>query len=230
MQARFYLPMYGRFASPDPARDQHFEETQSWNIYSYVRNNPITNVDITGQWSTPTHELINAQIFTGKDIKTINRSSLRVDGGRTTLLHGAQSQKNSYQHGMRSPKQSAEEAHKESLAYKEKAMASATQKEVDGDHKGAMKELGKVMHLVQDQASPQHEGPQVWSGLSHLGDAMDHHKAEQRSEQGGLESPSVQKALDNSRAAKSEFDSRVAQERERREAEKPKKREEEERK
>ncbi len=48
MQARFYLPSYGRFASPDPARDQHFEETQSWNIYSYVRNNPIMNTDPTG--------------------------------------------------------------------------------------------------------------------------------------------------------------------------------------
>ena len=48
MQARFYLPMYGRFASPDPARDQHFEQTQSWNIYSYVQNNPIMCTDPTG--------------------------------------------------------------------------------------------------------------------------------------------------------------------------------------
>gem|GEM_PF-5714365 len=48
MQARFYLPTYGRFASPDPERDQHFEKTQSWNIYSYVQNNPITNFDPTG--------------------------------------------------------------------------------------------------------------------------------------------------------------------------------------
>ncbi|WP_422311166.1 RHS repeat-associated core domain-containing protein, partial [Geothrix sp.] len=40
MQARFYVPWFGRFASPDPARDQHFEHTQSWNIYSYVRNSP----------------------------------------------------------------------------------------------------------------------------------------------------------------------------------------------
>lgn len=48
MQARFYAPMYGRFLSPDPARDQHFEETQSWNIYSYVRNNPTMQVDPTG--------------------------------------------------------------------------------------------------------------------------------------------------------------------------------------
>ncbi|BDU75483.1 hypothetical protein METESE_04410 [Mesoterricola sediminis] len=51
MQARFYLPMYGRFASPDPARDQHFEDTQSWNIYSYVRNNPVMLFDATGQFA-----------------------------------------------------------------------------------------------------------------------------------------------------------------------------------
>ena len=48
-QARFYAPMYGRFLSPDPARDQHFEETQSWNIYSYVQNNPTMSIDPTGE-------------------------------------------------------------------------------------------------------------------------------------------------------------------------------------
>jgi hypothetical protein len=49
MQARFYAPMYGRFLSPDPARDQHFEQTQSWNIYSYVQNDPTMKVDTTGE-------------------------------------------------------------------------------------------------------------------------------------------------------------------------------------
>jgi RHS repeat-associated protein len=48
MQARFHLPVWGRFTSPDPARDQHFEETQSWNIYSYVQNNPVIMTDPTG--------------------------------------------------------------------------------------------------------------------------------------------------------------------------------------
>ena len=48
MQARFYAPWYGRFLSPDPARDQHFEQTQSWNIYSYVQNNPTMNIDPNG--------------------------------------------------------------------------------------------------------------------------------------------------------------------------------------
>lgn len=49
MQARFYAPWYGRFLSPDPARDQHFEETQSWNIYSYVQNNPTMHFDPNGE-------------------------------------------------------------------------------------------------------------------------------------------------------------------------------------
>lgn len=48
MQARFYAPMYHRFLSPDPALDQHFEFTQSWNIYSYVQNSPIMSVDPDG--------------------------------------------------------------------------------------------------------------------------------------------------------------------------------------
>jgi uncharacterized protein RhaS with RHS repeats len=42
------VPWFGRFTSPDPARDQHFEEMQSWNIYSYVRNNPVMSTDPTG--------------------------------------------------------------------------------------------------------------------------------------------------------------------------------------
>jgi len=53
MQARFYAPMYGRFLSPDPARDQHFEQTQSWNIYSYVQNNPTMKVDPNGMQEAP---------------------------------------------------------------------------------------------------------------------------------------------------------------------------------
>ncbi|MDR3711327.1 MAG: RHS repeat-associated core domain-containing protein [Puia sp.] len=53
MQARFYLPQYHRFSSPDPARDQHFEETQSWNIYSYCQNDPVMRIDPTGEMNFP---------------------------------------------------------------------------------------------------------------------------------------------------------------------------------
>ena len=62
MQARFYAPWYGRFLSPDPARDQHFEETQSWNIYSYVQNNPVMAIDPNGE------ELVAIQLMNAKSV------------------------------------------------------------------------------------------------------------------------------------------------------------------
>ena len=48
MQARMYAPTWGRFLSPDPAKDQHPEDPQSWDLYGYVRNNPTMAIDPTG--------------------------------------------------------------------------------------------------------------------------------------------------------------------------------------
>lgn len=49
MQQRFYVPWYGAFTRPDPKRDQHPLDPQSWNLYSYVRNNPTMRIDPTGE-------------------------------------------------------------------------------------------------------------------------------------------------------------------------------------
>ncbi len=47
--ARNYSWNLGRFHSPDlPFIDQHLGDPQSWNLYTYVRNNPIKYVDPTG--------------------------------------------------------------------------------------------------------------------------------------------------------------------------------------
>jgi hypothetical protein len=40
----------GRFLSVDPGRDWDPHQPQSWNMYSYVRNNPINRTDPTGRW------------------------------------------------------------------------------------------------------------------------------------------------------------------------------------
>jgi RHS repeat-associated protein len=45
MQARSYLPGYGRFAQPDPAYDF---SSDGLNLYSYCSNNPVTGMDPTG--------------------------------------------------------------------------------------------------------------------------------------------------------------------------------------
>jgi len=47
--ARYYSNGQGRFTSADlPLIDQHPADPQSWNLYSYVRNNPLRFTDPTG--------------------------------------------------------------------------------------------------------------------------------------------------------------------------------------
>src|SRR6266404_3014746 len=47
--ARYYASTLGRFMRPDePLVDQQAGNPQSWNLYSYVRNNPLINTDPSG--------------------------------------------------------------------------------------------------------------------------------------------------------------------------------------
>lgn len=48
--ARYLSAAQGRFTSPDfPLLDQNLGDPQSWNLYSYVRNNPLIFTDPTGR-------------------------------------------------------------------------------------------------------------------------------------------------------------------------------------
>jgi RHS repeat-associated protein len=49
-EARYYSSAMGRFLSPDPGWFSAADPTdpQSWNLYSYARNNPFTNIDPDG--------------------------------------------------------------------------------------------------------------------------------------------------------------------------------------
>jgi RHS repeat-associated protein len=53
MHARYYNPTVARFLSVDPGRDWDTKQPQSWNLYSYVRNNPVTNRDPDGKICIP---------------------------------------------------------------------------------------------------------------------------------------------------------------------------------
>jgi RHS repeat-associated protein len=47
--SRYYSSAQGRFTSPDrPLLDQYSDDPQSWNLFSYVRNNPLTFFDLNG--------------------------------------------------------------------------------------------------------------------------------------------------------------------------------------
>ncbi|MBS1783997.1 MAG: PKD domain-containing protein [Acidobacteria bacterium] len=49
MQAREQLPAYGKFAQVDPAYDQTKDDPESWNLYNYTTNNPVTHTDPDGR-------------------------------------------------------------------------------------------------------------------------------------------------------------------------------------
>ena len=49
VHARYYSPVVGRFLSIDPGRDWNAREPQSWNLFSYARNNPLRYVDPDGR-------------------------------------------------------------------------------------------------------------------------------------------------------------------------------------
>jgi RHS repeat-associated protein len=48
--ARYNSSTLSRFLTPDkPFADQHIREPQSWNLYSYARNNPLKYIDTDGR-------------------------------------------------------------------------------------------------------------------------------------------------------------------------------------
>jgi len=49
MLARYYSQGYGRFLSPDPGYDYDQLDPMSWNLYAYVRGNPVVRLDKTGK-------------------------------------------------------------------------------------------------------------------------------------------------------------------------------------
>jgi RHS repeat-associated protein len=94
--ARYMSSTQGRWTSPDkPFADQHREDPQSWNLYGYVRNNPLNKVDLTGTdalWirdkDTKRTTLMIPVHFTGSGatteniIKILDREMTLDTGGR----------------------------------------------------------------------------------------------------------------------------------------------------
>lgn len=78
--ARYYGSSMGRFLSPDePFVDQSPADPQSWNLYAYVRNNPLVNVDENGQDCIYNNGDGTGYVLRG-DCKSDSDSGIFVDG------------------------------------------------------------------------------------------------------------------------------------------------------
>ncbi len=76
-RARYMAAAQGRFTSPDaPLLDQNPGDSQSWNLYSYVRNNPLIFTDPTGNDCV----YVNSG---GNGIESINNQNTSKDCGKT---------------------------------------------------------------------------------------------------------------------------------------------------
>ena len=73
--ARYYASTVGRFLSPDwaaqaqPIPYAKLDNPQTLNLYSYVGNNPLSQVDADGHFASPWHFLLTfvAAVVTGHD-------------------------------------------------------------------------------------------------------------------------------------------------------------------
>jgi RHS repeat-associated protein len=83
-QARYYGSSLGRFTSPDePLFDQFPDDPQSWNLYAFVRNNPLTNTDPSGR-GTCYYTDDKKDTLLGCDGET--KIKIVTEGGEGTLI------------------------------------------------------------------------------------------------------------------------------------------------
>ena len=87
MHGRHYNPAWGRFVSVDPGRDWDVAQPQSWNMYSYVRDNPINHSDPTGRcFDFTTCALAFAGSGSGGTGLTLAGGSAGAAAGSSTVL------------------------------------------------------------------------------------------------------------------------------------------------
>ncbi len=84
--ARYFASTQGRFTSPDaPFADQSADNPQSWNLYSYVRNNPLVMIDPTGRRTGDYYDSNGSWMYTDniKDNKVYSVTQVTESDGTT---------------------------------------------------------------------------------------------------------------------------------------------------
>ena len=161
--ARYDSSQYGRFMTPDPigATKPKLTDPQQWNAYSYVRNNPLRLVDNNGKWPTEIHYQIIDKAFPG--LTAAQREILKTASFQMDHCPACQMSGNAYQHSMRAPHQSVENAKAETKEFIKgnETIAQSYQSyemptSVSQITNSSLGYFGIAAHTVADGTSPEH--------------------------------------------------------------------------
>lgn len=183
--ARYYGSSMGRFMSPDPSRLSIMpNDPQTWNRYTYGKNNPLRFIDDNGKWPTEIHNRIIDKAF--PNLSPAQRQILKnISAKQDGILNGGQSEGRSAEHAMSSDSQSGSAAFNQFSSFvstweteaqlsqdifwlQDPDAASQTQSPE------ALAAFGMALHAYEDSTSPAHEGFQTWRWYDPLGFVIHH--------------------------------------------------------
>lgn len=150
-------------------------------------NNPLRLKDDNGKWPTSIHNQIIDKAF--PNLSASQRQILKnVSAAQDSILGGGQGNSLAFQHAMRGPDQTVEQAqgqYNDFVSGEESAAQNAQLQfwMADPDNKldnlsdASLAAFGTALHAIEDSLSPAHSGFQVWNVWNLFADWR-HHNAE----------------------------------------------------
>jgi RHS repeat-associated protein len=188
--ARYMSSSMGRFMSPDPSRLSIMPNNpQTWNRYTYGSNNPLRFKDDNGKWPTEVHNQIIDKAF--PMLSPEQRQVLKnISASQDSIWSGGQANALSFEHAMRSPDQSVDQAQgqyndfvdgEEGVAvdYQAHFWLSDPDVKLSNLSPEALEAFGKALHAVADSTSPAHSGFQKWN-WANLWDSLHVHPGKEK--------------------------------------------------
>lgn len=165
-KARIYSPTLGRFLQTDPVGYKG-----GLNLYAYAENDPADKVDSNGQWPKKIHERIIDAAF--PRLSPAARATLKKQSAAVDSIFPGQLNFNSYQHAMRGPGESEQEAKQKARAFVRqhedaaKRIQGTTPQRLSDIKPESLVQFGTALHTVSDFTSPAHTdengNPMLWN-------------------------------------------------------------------
>jgi RHS repeat-associated protein len=161
---RFYEPNLQRWLNRDP-----IGEEGGLNLYTYVENDPINQVDPFGLWTKDIHNYLIDHAF--PNLTPAQRQILKDVSADVDSLYPGQLQKNDYQHAMSMPGEKPDAAAAKWSKFLQDQQNKAKK---CSDRNAGLSDFGRGLHALADSTSPSHRGFQPWEPTH----ALAHHNKE----------------------------------------------------